>query len=86
MIAILLVLITSSALRLARKDATVIIHYHHLCKKEEYKTLALQHFTEAAEKLLPETPWTFTVVDFSKVKSYAPKLFHCCADIELKPL
>lgn len=70
---------------MAKRNSTVTIHYHHLCKKEEYKTLAIQHFTEVMER---ETSLArpLTVVDFAKVKSYAPKLYHCCADIELKPI
>eukprot|EP01127_Copromyxa_protea_P002152 TRINITY_DN12042_c0_g1_i1.p1 TRINITY_DN12042_c0_g1~~TRINITY_DN12042_c0_g1_i1.p1 ORF type:complete len:385 (+),score=63.48 TRINITY_DN12042_c0_g1_i1:1-1155(+) len=73
-----------SALKFAKTNSVVNIHYHHLCQKEEFKTLALQHFNDVLERL-PNNPWCVRVVDFVKVKSYAPKIFHCCADLQLYP-
>jgi len=64
------------ALRFANPNKCVI-HYHHLCKKQDSE-VALKDFAEVA----PE--WDVQLLTFVKVKSYAPKLFHCVADVLVK--
>jgi len=58
-----------------------IYHYHHLCSKERFKTEALEDFSSELLKL--NLRRNITLIDFVKVKSYAPKLYHCVADIKL---
>eukprot|EP01130_Rhizamoeba_saxonica_P001063 TRINITY_DN10936_c0_g1_i1.p1 TRINITY_DN10936_c0_g1~~TRINITY_DN10936_c0_g1_i1.p1 ORF type:complete len:372 (-),score=67.53 TRINITY_DN10936_c0_g1_i1:210-1325(-) len=59
-----------------------IFHYHHLAEKNEFESRAIQDFTEVLNRLGIEK--TVVVVEFAKVKSYAPRIFHCVADIRLQ--
>eukprot|EP01117_Protostelium_nocturnum_P010858 TRINITY_DN3916_c0_g2_i1.p1 TRINITY_DN3916_c0_g2~~TRINITY_DN3916_c0_g2_i1.p1 ORF type:complete len:457 (-),score=189.11 TRINITY_DN3916_c0_g2_i1:113-1429(-) len=82
------------------KEEGGMIHYHHVCHKEEYQIMAKEHLIEAAKEWLSSSsyvdrdekgkPMTWQVGDrvfrleaFRVVKSFAPKLFHCVADIRI---
>eukprot|EP01126_Amoeba_proteus_P026857 TRINITY_DN265_c0_g1_i9.p1 TRINITY_DN265_c0_g1~~TRINITY_DN265_c0_g1_i9.p1 ORF type:complete len:115 (-),score=21.91 TRINITY_DN265_c0_g1_i9:164-508(-) len=69
------------ALQFAKKNEPVTVHYHHLCKKSEYRVLALKDWTEVMK--VQGFRGNVRVDAFTKVKSYAPLLFHCCADLLL---
>eukprot|EP01126_Amoeba_proteus_P026859 TRINITY_DN265_c0_g2_i11.p1 TRINITY_DN265_c0_g2~~TRINITY_DN265_c0_g2_i11.p1 ORF type:complete len:165 (+),score=40.24 TRINITY_DN265_c0_g2_i11:150-644(+) len=71
----------SRALQFAKKNEPVTVHYHHLCKKSEYRVLALKDWTEVMK--VQGFRGNVRVDAFTKVKSYAPLLFHCCADLLL---
>ncbi|PRP83788.1 hypothetical protein PROFUN_08986 [Planoprotostelium fungivorum] len=77
-----------------------VIHYHHVCHREEYRKMAAQHVTRGLLLWLGVTPaadetesigegqWTvegyeIEIVAFRTVKNYAPKLFHCVADVKV---
>jgi len=60
-----------------------IIHYHHLCTKGGFKSEALSDFSMTLSQL--NLSKTIILHNFVKVKSYAPKLYHCVADIEVIP-
>lgn len=64
------------------KPSRAVIHYHHLCKKSEYRSKALDHL-QAALEASGRSVESVTIVEFVKVKSYAPQIYHCVADIEL---
>ena len=66
------------------KEKKYIIHYHHIAKKSEYDTLWKQHFEDTIKQdvSLSQTV-LFKLSEFIVVKSYAPQLFHCVADVEI---
>lgn len=57
-----------------------IIHYHHLCSKDQLESLALQHLEEELSTWKMAEKKDIKLLDFRTVKSYSPKQFHCVAD------
>ena len=62
-----------------------IIHYHHTCSKQEFETLALLHMEQVKSANFSLSNLCFHLLDFRVVKSYAPHIFHCVADILIQP-
>eukprot|EP01120_Amphizonella_sp_Union-15-10_P016325 TRINITY_DN8571_c0_g1_i2.p1 TRINITY_DN8571_c0_g1~~TRINITY_DN8571_c0_g1_i2.p1 ORF type:complete len:382 (-),score=68.05 TRINITY_DN8571_c0_g1_i2:32-1177(-) len=58
-----------------------VLYYHHLCGKKGGREVALKDFEVACCGL-----WEFKVLEFVKVKSYGPKVFHCVADVWVKKI
>mmetsp|Transcript_10867 Transcript_10867/g.16285 ORF Transcript_10867/g.16285 Transcript_10867/m.16285 type:complete len:85 (+) Transcript_10867:217-471(+) len=57
------------------KHQTRVIHYHLVCKKCQFSSLAKEHVEQELGI------FSFRIEAFRVVKSYAPHLFHCVADI-----
>jgi tRNA wybutosine-synthesizing protein 2 len=64
------------------KKGGCILHYHYTAKKNESEEVAMAEFTEALDHC-KVTPQLLRIIELSKVKNYAPHLFHYCADVEL---
>ena len=79
----------SRAFDFLREDKGGMVHYHHLCRKSEYETMALEHFMDVifpSSSSRPSIEGLFQVVNFITVKSYSPHVYHCVADVFVSPL
>ena len=61
------------------KESGGVIHYHYTCKKQEIPILADSHFREMSSGKEPD----YKVEDIRKIKSYAPFIYHCVADVRI---
>eukprot|EP01124_Arcella_intermedia_P022441 TRINITY_DN3338_c0_g1_i1.p1 TRINITY_DN3338_c0_g1~~TRINITY_DN3338_c0_g1_i1.p1 ORF type:complete len:403 (-),score=87.23 TRINITY_DN3338_c0_g1_i1:25-1203(-) len=62
---------------------TAILHYHHLSTKPNFKTEAIEDIREAVQSSSLTCLIKIELVNYVKVKSYAPKIYHCVADVRL---
>lgn len=64
-----------------------VLHYHHICTKNEFQVLAMNHVQEELNLWIKERniqdSLQIQILDFRIVKSYSPKQFHCVADIKI---
>lgn len=58
-----------------------VIHYHHTCLGNEKERLAGDHF----RKELRGTGKRYEIEGFRVIKSYAPMVYHCVADVKVVP-
>ena len=56
-----------------------VIHYHHTCLRSERKKIVEQQFRQP----LSERGGSFEIEDYRVIKSYAPMVHHCVADVRV---
>jgi len=56
-----------------------IIHFHYTCRKEERETIVDKAFKDVVQA----KNWDYELVDLRVIKSYAPFIYHCVADVRV---
>ncbi len=56
-----------------------IIHFHYTCKKKERETIVNKAFRD----VLHENGRVYEIMDLRVIKSYAPFIYHCVADVRV---
>lgn len=61
------------------KGSGGMLHYHYTSRKKEIGSLAEAHLGEACT----EKNYEFSIVNIRNIKSYAPLVYHCVADVRV---